>query len=91
LDSCEPGTTVARSAGLAVQEQLDDESLFVFAEQWLDRADDSGVAANLESIADFKRVCALEVAGRQNRVSAPKLVTVIRHHLYNGRPATTDR
>lgn len=76
---------------VAVEEQLDDEPLFLFAEQWLDGSDDPGVAADLEPVADFERILRLEVAGRHDRLSLTKLVPVLGHHVYNGRAGTTDR
>ncbi len=76
---------------LTVREQLDDEPLFLFTEDWLDSADDAGSATDLESIADLQRGLALEVSGRHDRLSATKLVSVLRHELSNHRPAATDR
>jgi hypothetical protein len=76
---------------LTVQEQLDDEPLFLFAEQWIDGAHDPGSSTDLKPLANLEWLCTLEVAGRHDRLPSSKLVPVLRHHLYNDRPATTDR
>jgi hypothetical protein len=60
-----------------IPHQLHNEAHLSFPEQRLDYADDPGLAADLDSIADLERLLAAEVAGRDHLVAAANLIAVV--------------
>jgi hypothetical protein len=69
--------TPSRSTRLEpVAHELHDYPQLLLAQERLDRADDSCMAADLERVAHLERSLATEVAGRDHLITAPHLIAL---------------
>ena len=68
---------MVRESLVAIPEKPQDEVQLGFAEQRLDRAHDRLLAAYLDSIPDFERLLAAEMAGRDHLAAAAELIAIV--------------
>ncbi|SRR6266852_4177939 len=76
LRSCVSWPNASPQLRVGVAEELDDESLFAFAELWLDHANDPVATVDRDPVARGERRVAVEVAGCERFVAALELVAV---------------
>jgi hypothetical protein len=69
--------SMVRESLVAIPEKPQDEVQLGFAEQRLDRAHDRLLAADLDSIPDFERLLAAEMAGRDHLAAAAELIAIL--------------
>jgi hypothetical protein len=69
--------SMVRESLVAIPEKPQDEVQLGFAEQRLDRAHDRLLAAYLDSIPDFERLLAAEMAGRDHLAAAAELIAIV--------------
>jgi len=60
----------------ALAQELHNQVEFGFAQDRLDRADDPGLCADLNSLADFERPLARQATGRDYFIAAAQLVAI---------------
>src|SRR5579884_153589 len=64
---------------LEIASELNDQAQLLLGEERFDVAHDPGAPVNREPLADLERLFAAEVAGRDHLITAPELVSVVRH------------
>ena len=70
-----PGVTHVHALA-AIAHQLHHRAQLVFAEYRLGRAHDSGLAAEVDPLADLERLLAAQVAGRDHLAAAPEFIAI---------------
>ena len=61
----------------AISNELNDKAHLSLAQQRLDRAHDSELAADLQPIANLERLVTAQMTGRDHLVAAPELIAIV--------------